>query len=63
MTCDADALRHSRVLEGVNMDDYVYLTYYNGIMVITGALHGIGFYEKSPFVDGRIIWTRKHSKL
>ena len=39
------------------MSDYIYLTYYDGLMVITGAMRGIGFYKKSPFVDGRIIWV------
>lgn len=45
------------------MDRYVYLTYYNGFMIITGARKGIGLYKKSPFTDGRILWITKHYTL
>lgn len=38
----------------------IYLTYYSGCMIITGKIKGIGYYKTSPFVDGRIIWMKKH---
>ncbi len=32
---------------GERMSDYIYLTYYDGLMVITGAMKGIGIYKQS----------------
>jgi len=38
----------------------IYITYYSGCMIITGAAKGIGIYKQSPFVDGRILWITQH---
>ena len=36
----------------------IYLTYYDVLMIITGAAKGIGTYKQSPFVDGKILWVK-----
>lgn len=38
----------------------IYLTYYSGCMIITGQKKGVGTYNQSPFIDGRILWITKH---